>query len=69
MPPGIADSSQDISLAYPCVVAGDLLLAHDDYYLPSRQLDVEEGGDSTPSSHFIGGTFSSVKNSDSGPNP
>jgi hypothetical protein len=42
-------------------MAGDRFLAHDDYYLPSLQLEVEEGGYSTPSSHFIGGTFSFVK--------
>jgi hypothetical protein len=45
--------SQEISLAYPCEEGGDLLLAHDDYYLPLRQLEEEEGGYSTPSSHFI----------------
>ncbi len=63
LPPGIAgiaDCSKDISLAYPCEVAGDLFLAHGDYYLPSLQLEVEEGGYSAPSSHFIGGTFSFV---------
>ncbi len=58
----IADCSQDISLSYPCEVhAEDLLPPHDDYYLPSLQLEEDEGGDSTPRSHLIGGTFSFVK--------
>ncbi len=34
-------------LSYPSGVAGGLLLAHGDYYLPLRLLEKGDGGDST----------------------
>jgi hypothetical protein len=36
-----------ILLSYPSGVVGGLLLAHGDYYLPSRWLEKRDGGDST----------------------